>query len=840
MRLTKQNDKLYLYDEIKDKYTPIEPDDLEHILDDNNELLSDETIKNYFKFKFNKFKVNKKGYTSKKANIKQEYKEATDMSYKSFLINKFLNSVNGLSEIDRFAFIKSPTLSTIKRFSVSEDTKKDLINIFNDITGKFQIVKDKGDDIDDLITYINKNNKSISNNKIIREQITALFKDYINGHTSSDYVKSILSTYRPKLGEKDYENILETFKTKIEPNKKENDKEVKEIDVEKEIDETIPEQQEQILSVSDFGNNETAFNEFKDKNFEFQDLIKSSNVGSYKGVDLSMGKIYRILKYLEENGYNITPEPKEDSLKITYEKDDIKGYFIFDIDKNKILNNEIVKYVINKEGKKIDDYVKGIKLKDLEKYKRDKYKDLNLKITSFKPTLKPEDYEENDEALKGMDEILEDLSNNITRDQFLNAVDKYYKESEEPIEPSIDLEENYYIMDNYKNSIRGHKEEDYNLKKKDILKIIYELIPNKKVLKDLEVENYDIAKIGQDFIKNKHDKLVDIKKNYEKYLNYINNDLDDSDEETYEEDKEELNKNEEEIERLKGFVKDAKEKLKDFETLQKTKDKKTKNELLTKYKYKTDLKDEDFKEVVVGNIKDQNDIIEKDTNKINKLTEENSENKAFIAEEYIKKYKNLYNKIDEFKNEYIDNVELPPNEFLEVKRKTIKFTDPGINNESINTYLKYLDKNKAFNKLQKGFIDRYTRTTEKENITPGIYNIIEEQYLRPDAKKQALNKYIKQREEDIRQRRRQTVKTLESQGYFAGKSWSYNTLNKIEQLNEQINKMSSYNERLNQFYSQNKSAGKSWSYNTLNKIEQLNEQINKMSSYNERLNQFYS
>ena len=94
MRLTKQNDKLYLYDEIKDKYTPIEPDDLEHILDDNNELLSDETIKNYFKFKFNKFKVNKKGYTSKKANIKQEYKEATDMSYKSFC---FSSAVLGTS-----------------------------------------------------------------------------------------------------------------------------------------------------------------------------------------------------------------------------------------------------------------------------------------------------------------------------------------------------------------------------------------------------------------------------------------------------------------------------------------------------------------------------------------------------------------------------------------------------------------------------------------------------------------------------------------------------------------------------------------------------------------------
>ena len=135
----------------------------------------------------------------------------------------------------------------------------------------------------------------------------------------------------------------------------------------------------------------------------------------------------------------------------------------------------------------------------------------NLKITSFKPNLKPEDYEENEEALKGMDKILEDLSNDITRDEFLNAVDKYYKESEEPIEPSIDLEENYYIMDNYRDKIRGHKEEDYNLKKEDIVKTIYKLIPNKKILKDLEVDNYDIVRIGQDFIKNKHDKLMDIK-----------------------------------------------------------------------------------------------------------------------------------------------------------------------------------------------------------------------------------------------------------------------------------------------------------------------------------------
>ena len=817
MRLTKQNDKLYLYDEIKDKYTPIEPDDLEHILDDNNELLPDETIKNYFKFKFNKFKVNKKGYTSKKANIQKEYKEATDMSYKSFLINKFLNSVYGLSDIDRFAFIKSPTLSTIKRFSVSEDTKKNLINIFNDITGKFQIVKDKGDDIEDLITYINKNNKSVSNNKIIREGITALFKDYINGDKTSEYVKNTLLTYKPLMGEKDYFNILETFKTKIEPNKKEKDKEVKEVDVEKEIDETIPEQQEQILSVSDFGNNETAFNEFKDKNFEFQDLIKSSNVGSYKGVDLSMSKIYRILKYLEENGYEIEPTREDNAIKITYTKDDIKGYFKFDVDKNKILNSEIINY-ITKKDKQIDEYVKDIKLKDLEKYKRDKYKDLNLKITSFKPNLKPEDYEENEEALKGMDKILEDLSNDITRDEFLNAVDKYYKESEEPIEPSIDLEENYYIMDNYRDKIRGHKEEDYNLKKEDIVKTIYKLIPNKKILKDLEVDNYDIVRIGQDFIKNKHDKLMDIKGKYEEYLSYINND---SDEETYEEDKEELNKNEEEIKTLEGYVEEAKEKLKKLNEMKTTKDSTIRDKLKKEFKYVKNIKPEDFEEQVNKDINEQKSIIEEDTNRINNLTVKNSENKAFKAEEYTKKYKKLYDEINGYKDEYIDNVELPEIEFLEVKRKTMGIYDPGLNNESINTYLKYLDKNKAFNNLYKTFIDRYERTTKKEDITPGIYNIIEEQYLRPKAKEQALNKYIKQREKDIKQRRRQTVKTLESQGYFAGKSWSYNTLNKIEQLNEQINKMSSYNKRI-------KSAGKSWSYNTLNKIEQLNEQINKM------------
>ena len=481
MRLTKQNDKLYLYDEIKDKYTPIEPDDLEHILDDNNELLPDETIKNYFKFKFNKFKVNKKGYTSKKANIQKEYKEVTDMSYKSFLINKFLSSVYGLSEIDRFAFIKSPTLSTIKRFSVSEDTKKNLINIFNDITGKFQIVKDKGDDIEDLITYINKNNKSVSNNKIIREGLNALFKDYINGDKTSEYVKNTLLTYKPLMTEKDYLNILETFKTKIEPNKKEKDKEVKEIDVEKEIDETIPEQQEQILSVSDFGNNETAFNEFKDKNFDFQDLIKSSNVGSYKGVDLSMSKIYRILKYLEENGYKINVKKEEKGIIITYTKGNNLGYISFNTDNDKILTNEIIKYLDNKEGKKIDEYIKNIKLEDLSKFKKDKYKNLNLHIITEEPVFETKKYKEEKDKLKKVEDILNDLSNNITRDQFLNAVNKYYEEYNDIIEPDINLKETYYDINNYKDDdIRGHKEEDYKLDKKDILKTIYKLIPNKK------------------------------------------------------------------------------------------------------------------------------------------------------------------------------------------------------------------------------------------------------------------------------------------------------------------------------------------------------------------------
>ena len=817
MRLTKQKDKLYLYDEIKDKYIPIEPDDLEHIFNDDNELLPDETIKNYFKFKKGKFKVNKKGYTSKKANIKQEYKEATDMSYKSFLINKFLSSVNGLNDIDRFAFVKSPTLSTIKRFSVSEDTKKNLINIFNDITGKFQIVKDKGDDIEDLITYINKNNKSISNNKIIREGINALFKDYIKGDKTSEAVKSSLLTYRPLMGEKDYLNILETFKTKIEPNKKEKDKEVKEVDVEKEVDEAIPEQQEQILSVSDFGNNENAFNEFKDKNFDFQDLIKSSNVGIYKGVDLSMSKIYRILKYLEENGYNIEVKKETNGIIITYKKGNIIGYFSFNTDNNKILTNEITNYLDSKsKDKKIDEYIKNVKLKDLEKYKKDNYKNLNLHIITEEPVFETQKYKEDKEKLKKVEDILEDLSNTITRNEFLNAVNKYYDESEEPIEPTIDLKNNYYIIDNYKNQIRGHDE----MSREDILKTIYKLIPNKKVLKELDEENYDIVKIGQDFIKNKHDKLTEIKETYEYYSNYINNGLEDSDDETYEEDKEEFNKNEEEIKKLEEYVKTARTNKEKLTKMKETKDK----ELMKEFKYNLKMKPEDFEEQVVKDIRNQQDTIDKDTNKINELTNENNDNKAFKAEEYIKKYEDLYNEIT--KHKQIDNVELPEDDFIEVKGKIMDFMDKGRTSEAVNTYLKYLDKNKAFNKLNKTFIQRHSATTKKENITPKIYNIIEEQYLRPKAQQyynESLDELKKQRQKQydkIRKQRYQTVKTLESQGYFAGKSWSYNTLNKIDQLNEQIIKM---------FYNNNliKSAGKSWSYNTLNKIEQLNEQINK-------------
>ena len=445
MKLINKDNKIYLYDNIEDKYKLISPDDLEHILDDNNQLLPDETIRIYFNFKEGKYKGNKKGYIAKKANIKQEYKEVLDTTQKNYIVQKFLNDVTGLNEIDKLAFIKKPSISTIKRFSIDENTKNRLINKFNEISKNYITIKDDGDDIDDMFDYFLSNNVNVSLSKAAREVVKNILKDFREGKITVLDVKDKLllnkdKFYNPNKPD-NYEKFIEFLEQTIlkysndELKNKDKNEEINNAlnTVNKKIDETIPDLKTLVLSNDQF-ENEEAFNEasYLNKNNKFipSEIFKSSKIKQFDNIYFGTNaKAYRILKYLSTNESlninNIEYDDDKDTIKITL---DI-GEITIPLDKDQYLYQPL-KTIIKESEKDIDKFnfpddifdnqgndINTLKKLSISTDKTKKYsmKDKNKSIFDYKIT--DEDIED----------ILNKLGNDITTSEYVNFIDYYYE-----------------------------------------------------------------------------------------------------------------------------------------------------------------------------------------------------------------------------------------------------------------------------------------------------------------------------------------------------------------------------------------------------------------------------
>ena len=468
MKLLRQNDKIVLYDDVKDQYIQVEPDDLDHILNDNNELYDDETIRHYFNFKLGKYQIkNQKGYQSKKANLKEEYKQQMTQTQKNYLINQFLSGIYGLSDNDKLMFIKNPTLSTIKKFSVDERSKNKLIDKFEKINKSYITFKDEGNDIDDMINYYNKNNVPVEVPQVVKAGVYKLIEDYENDKIDQNQLKIAIDSYRDKFNNPAIPNAFNVFKrfilkliTNKEATRKDESKpiddikptetkEIKEIEEAKEIlNDVLPDNKiNKVLLAEDFGNNKEAADKANNLNkleqLTTKSLFSDSTFNEYNDNYFAQNsKFYRIFKYLTDKNllkdYEVKTTDNDKIKEIILNLKDDNGKIKINIDKDQFLGDEIEKVLKNKSD--IDEIFEGDNNKiNMIKSKKD-YK-------KFKPYEYINDYKDKNinELIKDkkLDKVLDTIENNISNYEFSALIDDYYENYEDDddiyIDPTIEF-----------------------------------------------------------------------------------------------------------------------------------------------------------------------------------------------------------------------------------------------------------------------------------------------------------------------------------------------------------------------------------------------------------------
>ena len=762
MRLIKQQKKIYLYDEYNDKYIPVEPDDLDHILDEDNNLLSDDAIYKYYKFKRDDFKVNKKGYVAKKINILQEYKSDMETTQKNYIINKFLNDIYGLSDIDRLAFIKNPSKQTIKRFSTDEETKKRLMDKFDSLSDSYITLKDNGDFIDDMINYFVDNKLDVNISKAIKENVKQSINNYLK---DPEYTKDRLLKYLEVNKDKFYDSknpdnyikILTYINEKIIPLKDKNEikevptepKIIKEDDVQEKvlkefneiINETIPDKENKVLSNNEFDNKD-GFNEAKEllnnNKFTPSNIFKSSHINNYKDAYFGTNsKAYRTLKYLYNKDLI---NPNDIEVLEDYVKDDnltvynipLKnklGKLKLTVDKTQYLGDELNKNIGNSEAFKNDIIFEGKNdINDLLKYETKSNKNYNKYDDDY--NVFTEDI--NNEEIQN---VINNVNYDITNKEFIDFIeDDYYNKYNK------NDKDNKYIKPNKKYEGTYTK---YTTNT-EANKRLYSILP-KELIKPLTP--YDVNRMASkyfDFMTKEKKRYDDVKYDFKTYKENITN-----------------------------FTEEKKK----YDSLVDTYT--NENKILTKKKKKTqnDMKNiKNNKQLIKDNqnLRDEyNQKVINNTISLNNLAEKNDD---IILGDDIDNYKINEN----FKPEYdfYNDKDFKKLEIDEDKQEEYKTMFENYFNDIVDNKFYYTTDDKIVD---------YTNRTKNKPLNQQSVN------------KEMLDyyKYNKYRyDKDIK-----PIKDLIGNG-----SWSYNVLKRIDELNKSLHK----------------SAG-SWSYNVLKRIDELNK-----------------
>ena len=705
---------------------------------------------------------NQKGYQSKKANLKEEYKQQMTQTQKNYLINQFLSGIYGLSDNDKLMFIKNPTLSTIKKFSVDERSKNKLIDKFEKINKSYITFKDEGNDIDDMINYYNKNNVPVEVPQVVKQLIYKKIEEYENDEIDQYQLNIAIDSYRDKFNNPAKPNAFNDFKkfilriitnkeaTRKKPieSKPVDDKkptETKEIKENKDIKEAeeilndvLPDNKiNKILFAKDFGNNneaaEKANNLNKLEQLTTKSLFSDSTFNEYNDNYFAQNsKFYRIFKYLKDKNLLDSYEVKatdDDKIKevILNLKDD-NGQIKINIDKNQFLGDEIEKVL--KNNLDIDEIFKNNNNIDMIKSKSN-YK-------KFKPYEYINDYKDKNinELIKDKkyDEILDKIENDISNYEFAALIDDYYEnfddEDEIYIDPTIKFNEDasYKYMEKFNNSDKplGENSKAYQR--------LFKVLP-RSVIGDLS---------PKEILNWAHNKVFKYVKDYDQ----------------------KINNKKREIYDLSVELSDTNKDLKTQEELLKE----LENQYADKGKFiAQDQKNIDDQQKTVDDLQEKHDKLKNDISKTQKEIDEMEEikGKNFKDDEDFKK-----------------SIELTHEQFKKIPEK---YQDTI--NDMLADYATDILMENLYYANKPSTIERQSdMNRRKKTIEPALLNVFKKrQYLR--------NQY-----ED---RKNQLIQDLNSAG-----SWSYDVLKRIDNLNNIL-----------------KSSG-SWSYDVLKRIDNLNELIN--------------
>lgn len=816
MKLLKKDNKLYLYDNISDSYTLITPDDLPNIMNDENKLYDRDIILKYFQFKNNKFKVNPKGYTSKKVDLNKEYKQASDEIQKSYIISKFLNDLSGISEVDRLAFIKNPNKNTIKHFSTDKKTIDYLINKFDNINKTLITMTDNGDNLSDMLNYFSTQKID----KTIPESINISLKEALKKYMSGDMTKEDLLNV-VEMSREYFENNTKynEFKKKIielEPpaKEKEKPKEIKESESESEdsdkhetktnktldnifenIDKTFNKVNTRIID-KDLVNNEgreeisTLMNQNK---LTPIDIFNSSKIKQIK--DNYFGdssKVYRILKYLTTTnkitGDDIIPdEENENKFKIN-----VKDYgdIYITLSDSGYLQKELKDVLNKKDLENINNIFKGQTFDDMEDYEGEAKVNISF---DFKSKDNPWDVKSED-----LKEVIKDISDDITLSEFKSMINSFhenyeYNDYNSLLKPDKNINANRrtnIIKDLLKYTSRPKGKQNLfvleslpvSFWKKYIPKAVYD-----SLIKDNGVKTFDDyikLKINEEYTEKQQELLKERNENIES--------LNDNIKQAYE-DIDKLNEN---IKEGREEIKTINEKIKAYEE-----EIKNCNEDINKAK-KAITKENKTK--IDNYITQENKNIQDKTKNINKLKKDIEDFEQGIKdnEEEKRKIQTDVNKmkteIEENTKNVDDDIEFTFTFLDEIEEKANELNEDTKDIEDLkNDFKKYYEEIYTNNDKPLWFSPLYEKHGPNEKVSKSSVN--EEMYNRAKYQKYQNNKTSKFKNE------------LESMG---GSNWSYNILKRIDNINNILYKMNSSG---------------SWSYNALKRIDNINNILNNLN-----------
>ena len=158
------NKSIVIYDTLADKYYNVSESDVEHIFDDNNELLSADVIRKYFNFKDPEWRKTHqpKPYYAKKVNLKDQMQKQQSEAYNQLLKSQMaimFKSV-GVTMDDIIRFNTKPTIATINQFSVNSNVRDELVKKYKEIEAQYKSSFKKNDTLGNILEDLYNANKN--------------------------------------------------------------------------------------------------------------------------------------------------------------------------------------------------------------------------------------------------------------------------------------------------------------------------------------------------------------------------------------------------------------------------------------------------------------------------------------------------------------------------------------------------------------------------------------------------------------------------------------------------------------------------------------------------------